>query len=84
VSVRTFIEPEHEDTLTDEELALLRALDRLASRWSRHLSIASMGGTLCVFRNDAMHKPDRDGTDSVDAEKALWMCSTIPNTGGDW
>lgn len=29
-------------------------------------------------------KDDGSDTDALDADKALWMTSAIPNTGGDW
>lgn len=46
--------------------------------------IASMGGTLCLFRTDDRMKQDGAGGDALDADKALWMTTAIPNTGGDW
>lgn len=64
------------------EAKLIRRMERLALTWpSRNYMIASMGGTLCLFRSD-----DRfvDGEGGLDPEKALWMTDAIPNTGGDW
>ena len=69
----------------DVEAKLIRRLERLAREWpSRDYMIASMGGTLCLFRSHDRMRRDAAGDDALDPEKALWTSSKIPNTGGDW
>jgi hypothetical protein len=60
---------------------LVRRLERLAKDWPEGYTIASMGGTLCLFASDDQMTEDGRG---MDAEKALWKTTKIPNTGGDW
>lgn len=69
--------------LSDSEAKLARRLERLAKDWPEGYMLASMGGTLCLFRTeDRMLNP---GTaESLDPEKTLWDTTDIPNTGGDW
>lgn len=63
-------------TLTDEERRAIAALERLAKRWPRSLKLASMDGSLLVYRSgDA---PDEVGEDGAVAD----LGSSIPNTGG--
>lgn len=70
-------------TLTPDELRLARRLDRLARDWPAGYMLASMGGSLCLFRSDDRMRTD--GADGLDQEKVLWSDeSRIPNTGGDW
>jgi hypothetical protein len=46
--------------------------------------IASMGGTLCLFRTNDRMRTEGNGDDALDPDKALWITGKIPNTGGDW
>lgn len=70
--------------LTDDEKRLARRLDRLAREWPAGYMLASMGGSLCLFRLHDRMTGDDGPSDGLDAEKALWTSSRIPNTGGDW
>jgi hypothetical protein len=65
-----------------DELRLIHRLERLARDWPDGYMLASMGGTLCLFRTDD-RGADGPGV-GLDAEKALWDTGAIPNTGGDW
>lgn len=65
------------------EAKLIRRLARLAQEWPEGYMIASMGGTLGLFRTDDRTKFSY-GEESMDAEKMLWDTTRIPNTGGDW
>lgn len=70
------------DPLTREEVNAVRSLHRLAKRWPRTLTLASMGSSLCVF-----HTGDpRWGADlpSERGEAVLDDIYGIPNDGGDW
>lgn len=69
--------------MTEEQL--IRRLERLDRVWPRGYTLASMGGSLCLFRSDdMMTERDHNGDDALDQEKTLWSASRIPNTGGDW
>ena len=67
---------------TVEEAAAIRSLQRLARRWPRSLTLASMGGSLVVVHTD----DDRfDSSSSLDRQDAIITdIHGIPNTGGDW
>lgn len=68
---------------TEAETRLIRRLERLAREWPEGYMIASMGGSLCLFRLDdrMMGVAERE---SLDPDKSLWETVRIPNTGGDW
>lgn len=72
--------------MTEEQL--IRRLQRLAADWPDGYMLASMGGTLCLFRTDDRLKPDVSQSgfvgDALDHEKVLWSTIKIPSTGGDW
>lgn len=75
------------DDLTADEQRLVRRLDRLAREWPKGYMLASMGGSLCLFRTDDSMQDDGDfvGVRGLDQEKVLWGDGCrIPNTGGDW
>ena len=69
--------------LTYEEDLAVKALLRLAKRWPRSLTLASMGGTLCVIPTDAEPVGSLDLGYGLDQE-AVVTTIDIPNTGGDW
>lgn len=68
--------------LDDDERRAIASLKRLAKRWPRSLTLASMGGSLYVLPT-AHH--DLPGGQGVDPDSVLaYLGSDIPNTGGDW
>jgi hypothetical protein len=71
------------DSLTVDEAKAIRDLRRLARRWPRSLTLASMGGSLVVFHTG----DDRWGA-SLPGERAEAILAEnfigIPNDGGDW
>lgn len=71
-------------TGSDREAKLIRRLERLAHDWPEGYMLASMGGSLCLFRTDDRFTGDRPGDPGLDQDKTLWTTSRIPNTGGDW
>lgn len=71
------------DQRRQDEVRLVRRLERLAREWPDGYMLASMGGTLCLFRSDNRMKGS-PGSESLDPEKALWQTGRISNTGGDW
>lgn len=68
--------------MTEEQL--IRRLERLARDWPKGYMIASMGGTLCLFRQNDYLINDGRWDEGLDQEKTLWTTIRIPNTGGDW
>lgn len=73
------------DELTAEELAVVRSFLRLAKRWPRSLTLASMGGTLVIVHTDDPVWQGRDGqSERAEAILASVGADMIPNTGGDW
>jgi|HubBroStandDraft_2_1064218.scaffolds.fasta_scaffold746199_2 hypothetical protein len=70
------------DTITEQEAKAIRALQLLARRWPRSLTIASMGGSLVVFHTG----DERWG--GMRAERAEAVLAEdfggIPSDGGDW
>jgi hypothetical protein len=64
-----------------EDVKLIRRLERLTRSWPDGYMLASTGGALCLFRSDDYLTADGRG---LDAEKALWSTTRVPNTGGDW
>lgn len=67
---------------TPEERKAIDALKRLARRWPRTLTLASMGGELVVVKtaDDRFLSSDtNERHESVVAD-----IRGIPNTGGDW
>lgn len=71
---------------TDDERRIIRRLNALARDWPDALMLASMGGSLCLFRTDDRMKSGWGrGDDALDPDKTLWSDEgRIPNTGGDW
>lgn len=72
---------------TDEDRAAernaIRSLRRLAKRWPRSLTLASMGGALYVI--PTFDHDFNDGRDGIDPGKIIADLGTeIPSTGGDW
>lgn len=76
-------EGENGDPLAEEEVKAIRSLHRLAKRWPRSLTLASMGGTLVVF-----HTGDPRWGERLPVERAEAVLADdfggIPNDGGDW
>lgn len=71
-----------ETRVAPEESAVIRSLQRLARRWPRSLTLASMGGSLVVVHTDDGRF---DSSSSLDRQAAIIAeISGIPNTGGDW
>ncbi|TDP92324.1 hypothetical protein EDF62_1530 [Leucobacter luti] len=73
----------HENgSLTQAEATAIRSLQRLARKWPRSLTLASMGGSLVVVHTD----DDRfDSSSGIERQEAvLEDIRGIPNTGGDW
>lgn len=66
------------------EAKLIRRLERLAREWPEGYMLASMGGSLCLFRSDDRFIGDGVSDPGLDPDKTLWTTSHIPNTGGDW
>lgn len=77
------VSPEGDD-LTDQELAAIGSLQRLAKRWPRSLTLASMGGQLVVVRTDSPVFQELDGSNLNRHEAVVADIYGIPNTGGDW
>lgn len=69
--------------LTPEERNAIASLRRLAKRWPRTLTLASMDGSLVVYRTGDERFDDLDGGDRTDAVIADDFHG-IPNTGGGW
>lgn len=68
--------------VTPEEARAIASLKRLAAKWPRSLTLASMGGSLVV-----VHTNDErfDSAGTVERETAVLAdIHGIPNTGGDW
>ncbi|WP_251151355.1 hypothetical protein [Cellulosimicrobium sp. Marseille-Q4280] len=71
-----------DDDLTADERRAIASLQRLARRWPRTLTLASMGGDLAVVRTG---DPRFLGEDSAARQEAIVAdVRGIPNTGGDW
>ena len=71
--------------LTREEELAIKSLERLAKRWPRSLTLASMGGSLVVFPTDAPTLEMQGTGFGIDPEQVVcWIGTAIPNTGGDW
>lgn len=67
--------------LTDEERNAIASLRRLAKRWPRSLTLASMDGSLVVFRTgDPVFDGDTNRGECVIADDF----AGIPNEGGGW
>ena len=69
--------------LNKTERDAIAALRRLAKRWPRSLTLASMDGELVVIRTGDERFDDRNGGDRDDAVIADDFRG-IPNTGGGW
>ena len=67
---------------TEEELAAIASLKRLAKRWPRSLTLASMGGSLVVYHTDDERMSA--GIAETRAQAVLDQITGIPNDGGDW
>lgn len=68
--------------MTPEEEAAVRSLQRLAKKWPKTLTLASMGGSLVVVHTDDERFDYGGSLERQDA--VLADISGIPNTGGDW
>lgn len=70
------------DTVTEDEAKAIRALQVLARRWPRTLTLASMGGSLVVFHTG----DERWGETRTERQEAVLAddFGGIPNDGGDW
>ncbi len=68
--------------IAPEEASAIRALQRLAKRWPRSLTLASMGGDLVILHT----KDERFDSPSTLERQAVVLAEVrgIPNTGGDW
>jgi hypothetical protein len=73
-----------EAELTDEERKAIASLQRLAKRWPRSLTLASMGGQLVVVRTDSPLFQELDGSNLNRHKAVIADVHGIPNTGGDW
>jgi hypothetical protein len=71
------------DDLDDRELAAIGSLQRLAKRWPRSLTLASMGGSLVVVRTNDARFTDGGAAPERSAAAVAYV-EGIPNTGGDW
>lgn len=70
------------NVVTEEERKAIAALKRVARRWPRSLTVASMAGTLVIVHTG---DPRFDHEDNVIRNEAtLDYIDGIPNTGGDW
>jgi hypothetical protein len=73
---------DNEPELTPDERRAIASLRRLAARWPRTLTLASMGGDLAIVRTG---DPRFLGDDSAGRQEAIVAdVRGIPNTGGDW
>lgn len=70
------------DELTEQERKAVASLKRLARKWPRSLTLASMGGALVIIRTgDSRFQEDG----ALERHEAIIDdISGIPNTGGDW
>lgn len=69
--------------LTPEERNAIASLRRLAKRWPQSLTLASMDGSLVVFRTGDERFHDIDGGDRTASVIADDFYG-IPNEGGGW
>ena len=70
------------ELMTPEEMRSVRALARVASRWPRSITLASMGGALVVVHTNDDAFQDGEGPER--SERVLAHITGVPNTGGDW
>lgn len=68
--------------VTEAEGKAIRSLERLAKRWPRSLTLASMGGSLVVIHTRDERFEAESGLERQEAIVA--DIYGIPNTGGDW
>ena len=68
--------------LTEAEEKAIASLRRLAKRWPKSLTLASMGGSLVVVRTNDERFDSSSTLERAEAELA--EIRGIPNTGGDW
>lgn len=73
--------------LTDDERRAIAALERLAKRWPRSLTLVSMDGGLQVVLTKEYH--DGNGQEFLPGNERQELCvvahiSGIPNDGGGW
>lgn len=69
--------------LTAEETKAIAALQRVAKKWPRTLTLASMAGSLVVVSTDDDVFQGGGGPERSEGVLA-YLGSDIPNTGGDW
>ncbi len=76
------IDNENDAALSDTERKAIMSLHRLAKRWPRTLTLASIGGTLYVIRTG---DPRYGSADNIErGEAVIQAILGIPNDGGDW
>jgi hypothetical protein len=71
------------DMITEQEARAIRALQLLARRWPRTLTLASMGGRLFVFHTGDPRWGSFHGAERAEAVLAEDF-GGIPSDGGDW
>lgn len=70
------------EKLTEFEAKAVLSLQRLAKRWPKTLTLASMGGNLVVVHTNS---DEFDYGSSLERQDAVLAdIYGIPNTGGDW
>lgn len=69
-----------EDDLSTSELAAVTALRRIARKWPRTLTLASIDGELVVLPTGRYLDP----TNGVSEDAVIASIPGIPNTGGAW
>jgi hypothetical protein len=79
---REYVDDDDSIEITPEEDAAIRSLERLAKKWPRSLTLASMGGSLVVYHTDDERMSLPNNTQRVEAVIASII--GIPNDGGDW
>lgn len=80
--MREFI-ADNGDLVTEDEAKAIRALQLLARRWPRSLTLASVGGSLVIFHTGDERWSAASGRERAEAILADDF-NGIPNDGGDW
>jgi len=70
--------------LTQEELASIRSLKRLAKKWPKSLWLFSGSGSLWVMKYKSDGSPGMTPSGGVDPDFSVDVIAGIPNDGGDW
>jgi hypothetical protein len=71
------------EALTDEERRAIRALQRLAKRWPKSLTLFSWSGSLVVFHSADMTRLTSCYEGGEKSDLILDTVEGIPNDGGD-